>query len=123
LYQKAVPGTICALICWERALAIIGYVYVDIARRYWTVCRLMFLTFVGQKIDQEAKEKLITEIDGNKHRPCPFCTRNVSLPFLEPIFGRYGAFLDHRRQPRCFTPSRRPIPPDVTVHAWLLVPG
>jgi hypothetical protein len=69
---RAVPGTIA---CFDLLGKGIGdyrlRVYVDIARRYWTVCRFDVPTFVGQKIDQEAKEKLITEIDGNKTSTMP----------------------------------------------------
>jgi hypothetical protein len=64
---RAVPGTIA---CFDLMGKGIGdyrlRVYVNLARRYWTVCRFDVPSFPGQKIDQEAKEKLITEIDGNK---------------------------------------------------------
>lgn len=69
---RAVPGTIA---CFDVLGKGIGdyrlRVYVDITRRYWTVCRFDVPTFIGQKIDQEAKEKLITEIDGNKTQTMP----------------------------------------------------
>jgi hypothetical protein len=46
-------------------------VYVDIARRLTVPIDVLTC---WSKIDQEAKESNF--IDGNKHRPCPFCTRN-----------------------------------------------
>jgi hypothetical protein len=69
---RAVPGTIACFDVLGRSIGEYRLrVYVDIARRYWTVCRFDIPTFAGQKIDQEAKEKLITEIDGNKTLTMP----------------------------------------------------
>jgi hypothetical protein len=55
-----------------------------------TVCRFDVPTFVGQKIDQEAKEKLITETATNIDHA--HFVQEMSYCSLEPIFGRHGAF-------------------------------
>jgi hypothetical protein len=69
---RAVPGTIACFDLMGRGIDEYRLrVYVDIARRYWTVCRFDVPTFPGQKTDQCATEKLITEIDGKKTSAMP----------------------------------------------------
>jgi hypothetical protein len=92
---RAVPGTIA---CFDLLGKGIGdyrlRVYVDISRRYWTVCRFDVPTFVGQKIDQEAKEKLITEIGSNKTATMPIlykkCLITVSWSRYMAVTALFG---------------------------------
>lgn len=64
---RAVPGTIACFDVMGKGMDdYLLRVNVDLRRRYWSVCRFNVCTFAGQKTDQEATEKLITEIDDNK---------------------------------------------------------
>ena len=59
---RPVPGTIACFDVLGKGLdEFVLRVNVDIARRYWIVCRYQVPTFEGQRPDKEASEKIIAE--------------------------------------------------------------